>query len=150
MLFEEIKEDEYFKKKFDKNEEQIKVDSNDINIILANRPGMSNRDILVVLSILRRRLGRAAFKSNLKKVVAARTSILDDYFKTENAVFLNKEKEEVTLLLNSIVDINVIISLICEKRGLNENNILVVLGIDGGQGKLIVTITICSTKVVAK
>ena len=87
MLFEEIKEDEYFKKKFDKNKEQIKVDSNDINIILANRPGMSNRYIIVIISILRRRLGRAAFKSNLKKVVAARTSILDDYFKTENAVF---------------------------------------------------------------
>ena len=111
---------------------------------------MSNRDILVVLSILRRRLGRVAFKSNLKKVVAARTSMLDDYFKTENAVFLNKEKEEVTLPLTSVVDINVMIYLICEKRGLNENDILVVLGIDGGQGKLIVTITICLTKFMAE
>ena len=43
-----------------------------------------------------------------------------------------------------------IISLICEKRGLNENDILVVLGIDGGQDKLIVTITICPTKVMSK
>ena len=54
-------------KKIKEKDEVCKVDSDDITSIMSNRPGMSNRDIVSVLSVLRGKLGRQAFKMNLKK-----------------------------------------------------------------------------------
>ena len=110
---------------------------------MSNRPGMSNRDIVSVLSVLRGKLGRQAFKMNLKKAIAARSNLLEDYFQTEMTTFLNSDGQKISLPLTSLIDINVIVSLICEKRGLNENEVVVVLGVDGGQQKLIITLAIC-------
>ena len=45
--------------------------------------------------------------------------------------------------MTSVIDLNVVISLICEKRGINESDVNIVLGMDGGQQKLIVTLTVC-------
>ena len=91
---------------------------------------MSNRDLLIVLSTLRGKLGHQAFKANLAKAIAARTNLLDDYFKTENFTFINSSKEHVTLPMTSVIDLNVVISLICEKRGINESDVNVVKQID--------------------
>ena len=43
---------------------------------MANRPAMSNRDLLIVLSTLRGKLGHQAFKANLAKAIAAQTNLL--------------------------------------------------------------------------
>ena len=45
--------------------------------------------------------------------------------------------------MTSVIDLNVVISLICEKRGINESDVNIVLGMDGGQQKNIVTLTVC-------
>ena len=70
---------------------------------MANRPAMSNRDLLIVLSTLRGKLGHQAFKTNLAKAIAARTNLLDDYFKTENFTFINSSKEHVMLPMTSVI-----------------------------------------------
>ena len=68
--------------------------------------------------------------------------MLDDYFETEDQTFLTKNVDKVTLPLTSVKDVNVLISLICEKRGLSEGDIEIAFGIDGGQDKLIVTMVV--------
>ena len=100
-------------KKFKENDDVCKVDSDDITSIMSNRPGMSNRDIVSVLSVLRGKLGRQAFKMNLKKAIAARSNLLEDYFQTEMTTFLNSDGQKISLPLTSLIDINVIVSLIC-------------------------------------
>ena len=47
------------------------------------------------------------------------------------------------LPITSVIDLNVVISLICEKRVINESDVNLVLGMDGGQQKIIVTLTVC-------
>ena len=104
---------------------------------------MSNRDIVSELSVLRSKLGRQAFKMNLKKAIAARSNLLEDYFQTKMTTFLNTDGQKISLPLTSLIDINVIVSLICEKRGLDGNEVVVILGVNGGQHKLIITLAIC-------
>ena len=70
-------------------------------------------------------------KMNLKKAIAARSNLFEDYFQTEMTTFLNSDRQKISLPLTSLIDINVIVSLICEKRGLNENEVVIVLGVHG-------------------
>ena len=91
---------------------------------------------------MKTKMGRSSFRSNLKQAISARSNLLEDYFETKDQIFMTKNDDKVTLPLTSVVDINVLISLICEKRGLCENDIEVVFGIDGDQDKLIVIMVV--------
>ena len=54
------------------------IDETLIETIMAHIPMISNRNILKTLSILRKRLPKEMFKSNLRKVIAKRTNLLKD------------------------------------------------------------------------
>ena len=52
------------------------IDETLIETIMANIPMISNRNIVKTLSILRKRLPKEMFKSNLRKVIAKRVNLL--------------------------------------------------------------------------
>ena len=52
------------------------------------------------------------------------------YFKTEDFSFIKSSKEYVKLPMTSVIDLNVVTSLICGKRGINESDVNVVKQID--------------------
>ena len=56
------------------------IDETLIETIMANIPMISNRNIVKTLSILRKRLPKEMFKSNLRKVIAKRANLLEDLF----------------------------------------------------------------------
>ena len=59
------------------------IDETLIETIMVQIPQMSNRNILRTLSILRKKLPKEMFKTNLRKVLARRSNLLDDLFHTE-------------------------------------------------------------------
>ena len=79
-LFMDIENDNYIIKKFKASEEKNIIDNDDINKILANRPGISNNDLIKVLSLMKTKLGRSSFRSNLKQAISARSNLLEDHF----------------------------------------------------------------------
>ena len=109
--------------KFKNSEETPRIDSNDITQIMAKRPAMLNRDLLIVLSTLKGKLGHQALKANLAKAIAAWTNLLDDYFKTEDFHFIKSSKEYEMSPMISFIDMHVVISLICGKRKINEYDV---------------------------
>ena len=58
------------------------IDETLIETIMANIPMISNRNIVKTLSILRKRLPKEMFKSNLRKAIAKRTNLLEDLFES--------------------------------------------------------------------
>ena len=68
-------------------------------------------------------------------------NILEEYHETEFRTFEDDERDEVERPLTFINDLNAFIAAICEKRDHSEENLTIALGLDGGQGKLISTLT---------
>lgn len=66
---------------------------------------------------------------------------MEDYHTTENLTFEDHD-DEVDRPVTYINDMNAFISAICSKRDHSEENLTLALGIDGGQGKLIITLTV--------
>ena len=116
------------------------IDETLIETIMVQIPQMSNRNILRTLSILRKKLPKEMFKTNLRKVLARRSNLLDDLFHTEYTEVVDDEGEKITMPVTSAKHLPTLISLVCEKRGLSEDNIKLCLGLDGGQSKLIATL----------
>ena len=56
------------------------IDETVIETIMSHIPLISNRSILKTLSILRKKLPKEIFKSNLKAVLTKRLNMLDDFF----------------------------------------------------------------------
>ena len=71
-----------------------------------------------------------------------RTDLLDKYFETKRGTLVDKDGESVEMPITVVKDLNVLVKLVVDKREINEEKSKVVLGMDGGQGKLIVTASI--------
>ena len=59
------------------------IDERVIETIMPLIPMISNPSILKTLSILRKKLPKEIFKSNLKAVLTKRSNVLDDFFDTQ-------------------------------------------------------------------
>ena len=113
-----------------------------IETVMTEIPNMSNRQILKTLTLLRRSLTKENFKKNLKKAIQKRTNLLQEFFVTEDATVKNGEGEEILRPLTHAKDLNTLIHLVCQKRGLDEDDVKIVFGVDGGQSKLIATMAV--------
>ena len=125
-------------KKIAKKEAKPVIDSTDVVKIISTRPGLSNRDIKETLAIVRDKLGRQKLNPNLRNVIRDRSNLLQNYFLTEDRIFINNEQEKVNLPITFIKDINQFVKKICNVRNENGEKVKVILGLDGGQGKIIV------------
>ena len=124
------------------SEDTEAVDETYVETVMKEIPNMSNRQILKTLTILRKTLPKEYFKKNLRSVIQARTNLLDDFFTTENAIVKNSKGKSLKMPVTRAKDLNTLIMLVCEKRKLDEDNIKVVFGIDGGQNKMIATMAV--------
>ena len=61
---------------------------------------------------------------------------------TEDSTVKDAQGEEIQMPVTMAKDLNTLIHLVCEKRGLHESSIKVVFGVDGGQSKLIATMAV--------
>ena len=113
-----------------------------VETIMEEIPNMSNRQILKTLTILRKTLPRKNFKTNLRKVIQTRTNLLEEFFTTDEASVKDAKGKSIKMPVTRAKDLNTLIMLACEKRGLEEDQVKVVFGIDGGQNKLIATMAI--------
>ena len=118
------------------------IDGTLVETIMSQIPNLSNRNLLRTLTILRKKLPKNTFKANLKKVIQERTNLCDDLFETEFSEVLDSEGENINMPITHAKHLNTLILLVCEKRGLCEDDVKIVLGIDGGQSKLICTMAI--------
>ena len=129
-------------KKQTKGVETGNVDGSVVEAIMSQIPNMSNRNILRTLTILRKKLPKSEFKANLRQVIQQRTNLLDDLFETNFAEVLDSKGNEIKMPITNAKDLNTLILLICEKRGLDPDTVKLCLGVDGGQSKLIATLAI--------
>ena len=75
------------------------------------------------------------FKANLKKVLQHRSNLLDDLFETEFSSVVDAKGEKVMMPLTSAKHLSTLVHIVCEKRGYDEDNIKIAIGVDGGQAK---------------
>ena len=118
------------------------IDDTLVETIMSQIPNISNRNLLRTLTILRKRLPKTTFKANLKRVIQERTNLCNDLFETEFSEVLDSNGESINMPITHAKHLNTLILIVCEKRGLCEDDIKIVLGIDGGQSKLICTMAI--------
>ena len=118
------------------------LEETDIEQIMAARPNMSNRDVAAFLRILKKKLPAKTFSLNVRKALEKRTNLLSAYFETEEADLIGKEGEEVKRPVTVATDLNNLVKMVCAKRDIDEETSKVVLGVNGGQGKLIITSSI--------
>ena len=118
------------------------IDGTLVETIMSQVPNISNRNLLRTLTILRKKLPKKVFRANLKKVIQERTNLCDELFETEFSEVLDSNGENIDMPITHAKHLNTLISLVCEKRGLCDDDVKVVLGIDGGQSKLIATMAI--------
>ena len=129
-------------KKWKDNTGNDGIDGTLVENIMSEVPNISNRNILRTLTILRKRLPKKLFRANLRKVIQERTNLCDELFQTEFSEVLDSDGENVSMPITHAKHLNTLISLVCEKRGLSDEEVKIVLGIDGGQSKLIATMAI--------
>ena len=130
-----------FAKRMAANGQQPLIDT-DIEQIMAARPNMSNRDVAAFLRIIKKKLPAKTFALNVRKALEKRTNLLSAYYETDKAVLVGKDGEEVEMPVTVATDLNSLVKMVCSKRGIDEDKSKVVLGVDGGQGKLIITTSI--------
>ena len=118
------------------------LDETDIEHIMASRPNMSNRDVAAFLKILRKKLPAKTFSMNVKKAMEKRTNLLKAYFRNDDSLLVGYDGDEVERPITVASDLNNLVSFVCSKREIKEDECKVVMGVDGGQGKIIVTASI--------
>ena len=145
-IFLEIESDQYLMKRYAKKEIKPVIDLAYIIKITSPRPGLSNRDITKTLAIVRDKLGKQKLKPNLRNVIRDRSNLLKNDFITEDRTFINSEQEKICLPVTFVKDINQLIKKICKIRNENKDEVQIILGLDGGQGKIIVPMHIVNKK----
>lgn len=138
---EDAQTSDYMKKKMRQSEDDQIVDM-DIEKMMIENPLMSNEEIVRNLQVIRKRLGKAAFHTNVRRAMKRRRNLLEEYHETEFRTFEDGDREEVERPLTFINDMNAFIAAICDKRDHSDENLTIALGLDGGQGKLISTLTV--------
>ena len=118
------------------------IDETVIETIMSQIPLISNRSILKTLSILRKKLPKEIFKSNLKAVLTKRSNMLDDFFDTQFNEVVDSNGDQIMMPVTIAKHLPTLIQLVCEKRGYDEDNIKLCLGIDGGQAKILATLAV--------
>ena len=71
------------------------IDETLVETIMTQIPNISNRNILRTLTILRKKLPKEQFKSNLRKVIQQRSNLLDEMFETDYATVVDAEGDDV-------------------------------------------------------
>ena len=81
---------------------------------MSHIPLISNRRILKTLSILRKKLPKEIFKSNLKAVLTKRSNMLDDFFDTQFNEVVDSNGDQIMMPVTIAKHLPTLIQLVCE------------------------------------
>ena len=90
------------------------IDETVIETIMSHIPLISNRSILKTLSILRKKLPKEIFKSNLKAVSTKRSNMLDDFFDTQFNEVVDSNGDQIMMPVTIAKHLPTLIQLVCE------------------------------------
>ena len=77
-------------------------------------------------------------------MIQQRTNLLEDLFETNPEDVSDGEGNIIKMPVTNTKDLNTLVHVVCEKSGVDPDNIKLMLGVDGGQGKLLCT-QLCQT-----
>lgn len=78
----------------------------------------------------------------MKKDLKNMTEILKDYFKSDIKIFKNSDGELIERYLTHTTNIEDFVQKILEERNIQHKNATLIFGLDGGQGKFLVTLIV--------
>ena len=99
-------------------------------------------EILKVVKILRKTFGRNVFVSNIRKIISDKIKSTAKFHESKKMIFKNKSGENIETVLTKVTNLESFIEYIVQKRGYDINRCEVVIGLDGGQKKLILTMNL--------
>ena len=88
---------------------------------------------------MRKKLARNMITPNIREKLQTRKRILDDFMTSENVTFKVKVGETITTSFVHCEDIEGLVDFVCDWRELERDQVEIVIGIDNGKGKLIMT-----------
>ena len=97
----------------------------------------SIRDILRTIKWMRHCFGRRHFTPNIRQIIQRHIHRLDELHNSEIMTFKDKDKKEVSRVLSKVADVATFVDEIAHIRNIKEPKLI--LGCDGGQGKVVVT-----------
>ena len=109
---------------------------------IVNECNGSVREILKVVKILRKTFGRNVFVSNIRKIISDKIKSTAKFHESKKMIFKNKSGDYIETVLTKVTNLESFIEYILQKRGYDINQCEVVIGLDGGQKKLILTMNI--------
>ena len=93
-----------------------------------------------VLQIVRGVLDDDLLEPGLEAAMRENLNMMDEYYTVKDLKYTNSKGRSRDTALAIVKDVNETIQLVCEARGIK--NPLIAVGCDGGQGKLIVTLSV--------
>ena len=104
---------------------------------VSNNADVSQRKIV---QIVRGVLGDDMLEPGLEAALKENLNQMDDYYTVKDLKYTNSKGRSRDTALAIVKDVNETIQLVCEARGIK--NPLIAVGCDGGQGKLVVTLSV--------
>ena len=102
----------------------------------------SIRDILKVVKHMRKRFLRNSFTSNIRDKIRDKINMTEKYHESKKQIFKDKNGAEKLSVLTKLKDVPRFIEYVIKSRNYDRNEIEVVFGLDGGQNKIIQTMSI--------
>lgn len=113
--------------------------SEDEVIDMIKDANLTDRQVLVILSHVRKKFGKNVVTSKIKEKLRDRKRILDEFMTSEDIVFLDKHGVPFTTNLVYCKDIVGLVEFICDWRNVEKSECEMAVGVDNGKGKLIMT-----------
>ena len=104
---------------------------------MSNNVDVSQRK---VLQIVRGVLDDDLLEPGLEAALRENLNMMDEYYTVKDLKYTNSKGRSRDTALAIVKDVNETIQLVCEARGIK--NPLIAVGCDGGQGKLVVTLSV--------
>ena len=101
---------------------------------------LTDRQILAILERMRKEFGRNIITPKIKEKLRNRKRILDQYINNEGIEFINKDGDKFKTSFVYCEDITGLVNFICDLRSIEKKDCEMVVGIDNGKGKLIMTL----------
>ena len=102
----------------------------------------SIRDILKVVKHMRKRFRQNSFTSNIRDKIRDKINLTEKYHESKKQMFKDKNGGEKVSVLTKLKDVPTFIEHVIKTRNYDRNEIEVVFGLDGGQNKIIQTMSI--------
>jgi hypothetical protein len=103
---------------------------------------LPDRKMLKILKRLRKMFGNSAFTPNIREALITRKLKVAKHFKKEKITFEDGKGGEYTRWAVYTEDLEVLLDFLCEERGVEANVAKLAIGMDSGQKRMLVTLSL--------